>query len=228
MKSGFEKLIRFATGDRGLTLFLGLLVVLMFVLTPMAAPHVHRQLMVEIFFSLVLIVGALTSLERRWTRLVIPPLIIVALSVRWTSFATGAGLVIWREIAGEISVLLSLALFVYVLASRIYRQGPITSHRIHGAIAVYLLLGLAWASVYELLYRLNPHAFSGPLGDEPSARVWIYYSVATLTTVGYGDIAPLDPMARSASVLEALTGQLFLAITIARLVASQKAHGDEG
>jgi len=223
VKPGLAGFIRFATGDHSLTVFLWLLVVFMFVLPPIVTPHAHGRLAVEILFSLVLIVGALTSIERRWTRLVIPPSIVLALAVRWASFATGADLLIWREI----SLLLSLTLFVYVLASRIYRQGPITSPRIHGAIAVYLLLGLAWASVYELLYHLRPGAFTGPVGDEPANRVWIYYSVATLTTVGYGDIAPLDPIARSASVLEALTGQLFLAITIARLVASQKSRSDE-
>jgi hypothetical protein len=86
-------------------------------------------------------------------------------------------------------------------------------------VAVYLLLGLMWASAYALLYQLHPDAFAGALGAALIPQTWIYYSFVTLTTVGYGDITPVHPVARSLAIAEALTGQLYLAITLAHLVA---------
>ena len=86
-------------------------------------------------------------------------------------------------------------------------------------MAVYLLLGLTWANAYAFLHQLHPDAFAGTLGEALISQTWIYYSFVTLTTVGYGDITPVHPVARSLAIGEALTGQLYLAITLARLVS---------
>ncbi len=81
---------------------------------------------------------------------------------------------------------------------------------------MYLLLGFIWAHAYELVALWHPGAFAGAVdGSLP----WTYYSFVTLTTVGYGDITPVHPLARAVAVLEALTGQLYLAIMLARLVS---------
>ena len=108
--------------------------------------------------------------------------------------------------------------FLHVLA-QVFRAGSVNRHRILGAIAVYLLLGLAWGEAYSALAMVVPEAFSpvGPPGADPQR--WLYYSFVTLTTVGYGDITPVGPLARSLAILEALTGQLYPAILLARLVA---------
>ena len=75
-----------------------------------------------------------------------------------------------------------------------------------------------WASAYELLHLMRPAAFSGAVGDAPGSQTWVYYSFVTLTTMGYGDITPVHAIARSLAISEALTGQLYVAITLARLV----------
>ena len=109
-----------------------------------------------------------------------------------------------------------------------YRPGPVTRQRIQGSVAIYLLLGLTWASAYELLHILRPGAWTGAASEAPISQTWIYYSFVTLTTMGYGDITPVHPVARSLAILEAVTGQLYLAITLARLVALHIKSGEKG
>lgn len=201
--------------DRGLSVFLALLVVVVFVLPAFGLVGALGRLAVDVALSALLLAGALNLPERPWLRRLVPPVVLLALLMRWVTFATTTvDLAAWRELA----TLVTLVLFAAVVAAQVYRAGPVTHHRILGAVAVYLLLGLVWANAYELLHHLRPGAFAGNL-DADVPQTWIYYSFVTLTTTGYGDIAPLHPVARSLAIGEALTGQLYLAVTLARLVA---------
>jgi hypothetical protein len=135
--------------------------------------------------------------------------------VRWISWLAPSGyLADWSVF----SRLVSYALFCAVILARAFAGGPVTMHRIQGAIAGYLLLGLTWANLYELLALRLPGAFSGAEFAGTTYR-WVYFSFVTLTTVGYGDVIPIHPLARSFANLEALTGQLYPAILLARLVS---------
>ncbi len=221
----WEPLLRFWAADRSLSILLALLVIVACAPPVLATSRLLGGLARDIAFSLVLVAGAMVALERRSLRLVAAVMAALALVVRWASTAmSSAYLVAWRELAS----LAALALFAVVVAGRVYRPGPVTLHRILGAVVVYLLLGLTWASAYELLHILRPDAFTGAVGEAPSSQTWIYYSFVTLTTTGYGDITPAHPVARSLAVLEALTGQLYLAITVARLVALYVGTRDDG
>jgi len=96
------------------------------------------------------------------------------------------------------------------------------------AISVYLLLGFSWGLPYVMIFLLQPGAFN--FGTSPGAAsalmnlqphlfpILIYFSLTTLATIGFGDITPLSLQARYAAVAEGLTGQLYLAILVARLV----------
>lgn len=211
----WEILQRFWTGDRGLSIFLALLVIVILVLPAFDLAWALSGLARELVFSSLLVAGALTLPERRWMRWLVPPMAAVALVMRWVSAASAtADFSTWREL----SMLITLTLFAAVVAAQVYRSGPVTHHRIQGAIAVYLLLGLTWASAYQLLHHLRPGAFAGNF-DATVPQTWTYYSFVTLTTTGYGDITPVHPIARTLAIAEALTGQLYLAITLARLVA---------
>jgi hypothetical protein len=109
-----------------------------------------------------------------------------------------------------------------------FRAGPVNVHRIQGAVAAYLLFGLTWAAAYQLVAALAPGAFASaqPLAVQ-DPRVWTYYSFVTLTTMGYGDVTPVHPAARSLALMEALTGQLYPAVLLARLVSLHAAGPDE-
>ena len=92
--------------------------------------------------------------------------------------------------------------------------------------SAYLVFGVAWAALFSLVYDLDPDAFliEGPDGERSlslSSRQSVhvlYFSVVTLTTLGYGDVAPLSAPARVLAMLEAVVGQLYLAMLVARLV----------
>ena len=120
------------------------------------------------------------------------------------SVAMLAGLVVWRAYAG------------------VMRPRRPAGDRIVGAICVYLLIGLAWAKVYETLDTVAPGSFHFPTDTAwaaPGLPRYTYLSFITLATVGYGDVTPATPLAGTLAWLEAVTGQLYLAITVAQLVA---------
>ena len=165
--------------------------------------------------SLMLVSGAAAVADRSRAMLIVSVITVPALLVRWTSwFFPTADLTVWREI----STLATLVVLCGVVLALVLRRGPITARRIQGAIAVYLLLGFIWAQAYELLTFWHPGAFTGAV-DGSGSLPWTYYSFVTLTTMGYGDIMPVHPVARALAVLEAMTGQLYLAIMLARLVS---------
>jgi hypothetical protein len=113
------------------------------------------------------------------------------------------------------------------IVASIFTSQELTLDSIVGAICGYLLLGVAWALIYAMIHAANPESFrfsepAGPRIDraEVSRNVFIYYSFITLSTVGYGDVIPLSDGARTLAWVEAITGQLYLAVLIAGLVSA--------
>jgi hypothetical protein len=205
---------RFWTDDRSLSIFLAALVAIIIV-PALGSVGLPGRFLGDALVSLMLISGVAAMAERPRAMLIVSVITVPALLVRWTSwlFPT-ANLAVWREI----STLATLAVLCCVVLALVLRRGSITTRRIQGAIAVYLLLGFIWAQAYELVALWHPGAFTGAVGGSGSLP-WTYYSFVTLTTMGYGDIMPVHPLARAVAVLEALTGQLYLAIMLARLVS---------
>lgn len=131
---------------------------------------------------------------------------------------------------------ISVGAFLAYVAAIVYKQsvfakGRMTADRVAGAIAVYLLLGLLWALVYGVISATDPSAFKGlesfNLEESGAQQDFIYFSFVTLTTLGYGDMSPVSPMAKTLAWFEAVFGQLFLAVTIARLVSLEIAHKEQ-
>jgi hypothetical protein len=121
-----------------------------------------------------------------------------------------AALVVWRAYTGAM------------------RSDRPVGDRILGAVCVYLLIGLAWAKVYQTLDVVTPGSFRFPADTAwapASLARYAYLSFITLATVGYGDVTPVTAIAGTLAWLEAVTGQLYLAITVARLVALSLAEG---
>ena len=113
------------------------------------------------------------------------------------------------------------ATFAGVVARAVYADGRVTTHRIVGAILLYLLIALIFASLYLFVGASFPGAFRNlNIADTPHLGAdIIYFSLTTLTSVGYGDIVPVHPIARSLCNLESTCGQLYPAILLARLVS---------
>lgn len=121
-------------------------------------------------------------------------------------------------VVGRLAILLVL-LYVHTHIMRdIVPQPRVTISTIFGAIATYMLAILYWASIYSVLAIHDGQAFSGPIDSDYGVMDFLYYSAITQTTVGYGDILPVSEFARSLASLEALTGQLYIAILVGWLV----------
>lgn len=111
---------------------------------------------------------------------------------------------------------------IWLTYSSVMRSHRSVGDRIVGAICVYVLIGLGWAAIYETLDGVIPGSFRFPADTAwaaPSTLRYRYFSFVTLATVGYGDITPVTALAGTLASLEAIAGQLYIGITVARLVA---------
>jgi hypothetical protein len=221
MKSRTAHIFQFWAGDRGLTAFLAVLVIMVFIIGPIASLTDIGTLLISLFLSLTLITGVAAVAKRRATTVVATGLATVTLFFRWMAHLVPSPEIL---LVGSFSVIMCLGLLTGVVLVQAFRAGPITGHRIQGAVAAYLLLGLTWAFAYELVLLQVPGSFQpADLGGAkgPVTINLVYFSFVTLTTVGYGDITPAHPIVRSLANLESLIGQLYPAILIGRLVSME-------
>lgn len=129
---------------------------------------------------------------------------------------------------------LFLALVVGAILTHVFRSTHITRETITGAICAYLLIGSMWAHVFSIVENVSPGSFadnsieanaaSGPEPMRDQADRFTYFSFVTLTTLGFGDMTPLSRPARNLTALEAIFGQLYLAVLIARLVGQAQQY----
>lgn len=205
--------------DRNLSLLLVSLGLVIFVINPLQGVGIGGRLLITLFFSFMMLSAVATVAKSRTTTVLVGTLVGVTLTVRWLRVLVGGGTLTASD---AVSSALFCAIMAVVVLAQTLRPGPVTAQRIQGAVAFYLLLGLAWAFVYELVDLRVANAFSFPASaspqEDPTAR-YVYFSFVTLTTVGFGDVTAVHPMARSLVTLEALVGQLFPAVLLARLVA---------
>jgi hypothetical protein len=217
-----KRTMHFWSQERSLTTLLVLLAINMFVLDPMIREGVRISLLGNVFFSLLLLAGLLTMTGHKTVQVVFVVFIALTIIVHWARIAFDtAGLSGWDNLLS----MLSLCAFTMVVLWQVNQKGPVTGHRVRGAVAGYLLLGLTCAWAYSLIDSLIPGSFQMPAVDlqsrEARAEAFRYFSIVTLTTLGYGDITAIHPVARSVVMIEALLGQLYPAILIARLVTLQ-------
>jgi uncharacterized membrane protein len=122
-------------------------------------------------------------------------------------------------LVGNLFGILFLACTVVAILSFILQEKKVTADVIYGAVVVYLLMAIMWAFIYRFLETLHPGSFAiAQSGSQESRSLFTYYSFVTITTLGYGDVAPLTKAARAFSLLEAIVGQMYLVVLVARLV----------
>ena len=110
----------------------------------------------------------------------------------------------------------------YMVGKQVLMTGSVSMQKMIGSIAVYILLGLIWSAGYGVVLQFSPNALSGIeyINWHESAGDLTYFSFVTLTSLGYGDVSPVTPIAKVVVVLEAMTGMLYLAIVVASLVGA--------
>ena len=121
-----------------------------------------------------------------------------------------------------LAIMSFLVITIFVTFRHVARFTDISSNRIVGAVGVYLSMGVLWAVAYTVIELVWPGSFSD-FGTHVKGEwdsEWLYFSFVTMTTLGYGDIVPLSPIARLLAYLQAVFGQLYIAILIAGLVSA--------
>jgi hypothetical protein len=218
---------RLLTSDAGLTYLLISLFLLLFVLYPLSKPDATSSYLLDALAVLVLVSGAYAVSDRsRAVFWCVVGLALLSFVLQLLPYAYLDRSVVLLD---NVSTMLFLIAVTGAVLYRVLRKGPVTSHRIQGAIAVYLMLGLIWAMAYSLVYIWDPSSFN--LGRSIGGTVdldgiqtegmsrFIYFSFVTMTTLGYGDIAPQSKLADNLAVLQALVGQIYLVVILARLVS---------
>jgi len=219
-RQNLSRFLVFWTEERSLTAMLALLLLHFFVLTPGRSLGHAFQFIASLFLILALLAGIL-ALQRRAVRR-----LGIALVTGTIAFRAAAvfGEAPWLIVGDTLFTLLSLAALIIIVFRQVSQEGPVSGHRVRGSIALYLLIAILFAFLYGLTEELSPGAFAMPAGQAGGAargETFYYFSVVTLTTVGFGDITAVHPFVRSLVMLEALIGQLYPAILIARLVTLQ-------
>jgi hypothetical protein len=212
------------SSQRGLSALLVSLGLLIFVFLPLETSGLIGpawMFAVDFWFAGVIVAGASALGWHRVQRGIILLGVLVALAVLGLRLLARGFEGRWFEIVASAVSVLVLSVLVALILAQVFRDGPTARDRLFGGVAAYLLLGLDWAEAYRFVDVLVPGSFHG-LTWAPRAHnlsSFVYFSLATLTTAGYGDVVPVSLPARSLANLESLSGQLFPAILIARLVS---------
>jgi len=204
--------------DPSLTVLLALEVCAIFLAAPLAAkglPIAQAVADTLVLAALVIVV----MLSQRWDAII---LILLGLAATAASFVLSGE---WSPVSTIVlrrgGNILAFSALTWAVARAVYAPGRITFRRLQGAMVLYLSLATIFASAYGLIWELSPGAFANvfaQVGGPEEVGTMLYFSLTTLTTTGYGDIVAVDPFARSLANLEAVLGQFYLAITVARLV----------
>ena len=212
--------------DPLLTALTALLVVMMFVVAPLQARGIFAFQVFELVLALFLVGGVFFMSGSRTA--------VVAMLLALAMVITGAVLRLRSPSILDLNLFAGSWLIMgltmgWVVARATFAPGRITYHRVIGAVLLYLTVAVIFAALFTFVGTLQPQAFAGmAVEDSPAlASRLIYFSFATLTTTGYGDVSPIDPFARSLCNLEAIFGQLYPATLLARLVTLQLAHRDQ-
>ena len=200
--------------DRFLFLLISLLSLIL--IAPLLGEYVNLNTLSDIIITAIFL-SAIYAISKKERYFFISLLLLLPVLVAiWLSHFVNTP---FLRLVGNCCGILFFAFTIIIILSAIFRENEVTLDVIYGAIAVYLLMALMWAFIYEVIDALKPNAFS-VTGEalEVSRHHFFYYSFVTITTVGYGDITPVSLVARSFSILEMLIGQIYLVVLIARLV----------
>ncbi|MEM9399317.1 MAG: ion channel [Verrucomicrobiota bacterium] len=197
-------------------IFWGLLISLLLAFT--FTPFLHesvRTLNIFILSSLVFAVGAIAKTRKR---------LLLGMALGVPSFAVSiVAINLGHKFLLSLHYSLSTVFFGFVIIILLYDifiHKRVDTNQLLAAISIYLCIGVVWAMLFGLvnLYEPNSYSMAGSASADIDTSSLLYFSIVTLTTLGYGDITPLSAPARSLAAMEALVGQIYLTVLVARLV----------
>jgi hypothetical protein len=219
-------------------LLFGVLVIF-YVLTPVL--HQLREglppavsTVIEGMLFLALLLGTVGSVSKGRAWILFALLLALPAAVLWLVGLTVASDAV--DVIRHLLLIVFLGYVIGVMLRAIFDSRQVTFNTVCTSLCIYLLLGLVWALAYTVVDVLDPAAFTCTV-DAVKHPSWmqlgrgntavLYFSFATLTTLGYGDIVPTSPISRMLASIEAITGQLYLAVLVARLVGMHIVHSME-
>jgi hypothetical protein len=188
-----------------------------YLLAAFSGAKLATEVQVVLFTGVLLITLRTSPLPGRW------PLVLGAVTI------IGSAVTFWTSLSGartgtaaeDLWKVLLLLMAVITVVRRVLAKPAVTVQSIYGALSAYLIVGLMFASGYAAIERLGTSDFFA--GRQPAnTQTFQYFSFTTLTTLGYGDFTAAESGGRSIAVLEALTGQVFMATLVARLVSAYR------
>lgn len=203
------------TTGRGLYVLLALLIIRIFISPITIADGLSSDIILECVFALILIAGVSTTPCSKGLRLSMLLIVFLAIFARILDRFDHSNFIIAN--ADDILAAITLVIFSTLIIKHFLINKALLRHRITAAVAVYLIFGVLWARIYDIMYSFNSAAFS--LNGVANSFSFIYFSFVTLMTLGYGDIVPVSMAARSLAILEGLVGQLYMVILISSLVS---------
>ena len=194
--------------------------VLGLVLTSFLYHHPYVHILANIFFTLVFILAVYSLKDRKLYFVITLGLAVITALTSWIYVSTQNPFLLYFEVGMRA---LFFGYLVVLFATQVFSHEEVRSETIFGALCVYFLSAFFWAFVFSLIDLIDPQSFD--LGNRPEdISSFIYFSLVTLSTLGYGDITPNSPAAQSLASLEAVFGQLYLAVVVARFVGIEIAN----
>ncbi len=196
----------------------------------MVSPFLERvpkaNIIITVFVSLVLFFGVYTIQKQSELFKLTLGVLGITLVLIWLEVLKIVSL---PSIANTLVLFIYMAMLVYSFGKYVFTARTVNSSLICAALCLYIFLGVLWGLVYEAIHILNPGSFAGYMVTNSTSPIELrqhfqYFSFVTLTTLGYGDIVPKTSGAAALCYSEAIMGQFFMAVLVARLVGIQVAQ----
>lgn len=203
---------------RSLALLMGVQAVLIFGIGPLFSLGIVISPTFAAFALLAVIFAVVLATDTVWPMVAVTAALLFNTTAAVLRLSQASRMNLWMD---GIASILSIIAVSWVVVGLVFSPGRIDRSRIVGAVVLYLNAAILFEALFRLLAETTPGAFTGITPDGTTTRLigeLMYFSVTTLTTVGYGDIAPVHPIARSLANLEGLVGQLYPAIILARIM----------
>jgi hypothetical protein len=216
-------------------LLLLLALALLLVVHPVLGGAFGTRLLFDALFTIVYLTGILAVFTKGPVRLLGLLLGIPTVVGAWTGYAFPGLPRLPLALSFHVVAALFLGFTAATILRSIYREESVSADSIYGAFCGYLLVALAFGHLYCLIETTTPESFAGAKGHIPQLQaedrqhfLLTYFSLCTLTTVGYGDITPAKEAARALAVLEAVLGQFYIAVLIGELIGIRVSQAVSG
>ena len=188
--------------------------------SPFLDPYPYLDIFAHLLLSITLFAALYTLQKYQQHRSYAMALLLVLLILYWLGIYD---VIAFSRLGSYLLFVIYFGLLIYSYIIHLARFQKVTINILYAALCLYLIIGLFWGALYTLLYEVSPGAYSGALLDKAQGNIlheFNYFSMVTLTTLGYGDITPQTPGAGSLCQMEAIVGQFFTAVIVGWLVGN--------